>query len=196
LVLCFCIIFGLEFNIIRYLWFSGLRLFFYYLRSVFRWIIICVGLQLRFYFYLFRLEYQYFFSVLSKLFYTGLLSMVNILRIEWILCLRYIFIIFNIINYLLIRGIYFFALSVLREYRFSLILCLLYFFILHEFSFFSLIIRFPLSIVFYIKFSCMSLRFLLLRCLFLFPVIIRVQLRSLPILEEIVVSVRLLLIFI
>merc|ERR1712244_81903 len=34
-VLYFIIIFGLEFNIIRYLWFSVLRLFFYYLRSIF-----------------------------------------------------------------------------------------------------------------------------------------------------------------
>jgi len=197
LVLCLCIIFRLEFNIIGYLWFSGLRLFFYYLGSVFGWIVISIRLQLRFYFYLFRLEYQYFFSVLSKVFYTGLLCLINLLSLEFIfLCLRYVFIIFNILNYLLIRGIYFFAFSVLRLYGFSIVMCVLYMLILHEFSFFSLVIGFPLSLVFYMKFSSMSLRFILLSCLFLFPVFLGVYLGSLPVAEEVLVSFRLLILFV
>jgi len=96
----------------------------------------------------------------------------------------------------LIRGIYFFAFSVLRLYGFSIVMCVLYMLILHEFSFFSLVIGFPLSLVFYMKFSSMSLRFILLSCLFLFPVVLGVHLGSLPVAEEVLVSFRLLILFV
>jgi len=75
--------FGLEFNIINYLWFSRVGLFFYYLRSLIGWLPIFIGIQLRFYFYLYGLEYQYFFSILSKVFYVGMLIGLNILGREF-----------------------------------------------------------------------------------------------------------------
>ena len=83
LVLCFCLIFGLEFNIINYLWFSGVRLFFYYLGSLIGWLPVFIGIQLRFYFYLYGLEFHYFFSVFSKIFYVGMLIWLNILGGEF-----------------------------------------------------------------------------------------------------------------
>ena len=130
--------FGLEFNIINYLWFSRVGLFFYYLRSLIGWLPIFIGIQLRFYFYLYGLEYQYFFSILSKVFYVGMLIGLNILGREFFFCLGYFFVIFGILNYLLIRGIYFFSFSLLRQYFLALLTCALYVLVLHEFSSFSM----------------------------------------------------------
>ena len=83
--------FGLEFNIINYLWFSRVGLFFYYLRSLIGWLPIFIGIQLRFYFYLYGLEYQYFFSILSKVFYVGMLIGLNILGREFFFLFRLFF---------------------------------------------------------------------------------------------------------
>ena len=195
LVLCFCLIFGLEFNIINYLWFSGVRLFFYYLRSLFRWLPVFIGLQLGFYFYLYRLEYQYFFSVFGKTFYVGMLIWLNVLGGEFFFCLGYLFISFTLLNYLLIRGIYFFSFSLLGQYYFALLVCFIYVLVFHEFSFFSLVIGFPLALIFYIKFSCLFLRCYFVSCLFLIPIVLSVQLGNLPVFEEVSISLLLLLVF-
>lgn len=188
--------FGLEFNIINYLWFSRVGLFFYYLRSLIRWLPIFIGIQLRFYFYLYGLEYQYFFSILSKAFYVGMLIGLNILGGEFFFCLGYFFVIFGILNYLLIGGIYFFSFSLLRQYFLALLTCVLYVLVLHEFSLFSLVIGFPVSLIFYIKFSSLFLRCYFISCLFLVPIVLSIQLRNLPVFEEVLVSLILLLTFI
>merc|ERR1712243_461205 len=101
-------------GIINYLWFSGIRLFFYCLGSLIGWLPIFVGIQLGFYFYLYGLEYQYFFSVFSKTFYVGMLICLNILGREFFFCLGYLFISFSLLNYLLLRGIYFFFFCTFR----------------------------------------------------------------------------------
>ena len=188
--------FGLEFNIINYLWFSRVGLFFYYLRSLIGWLPIFIGIQLRFYFYLYGLEYQYFFSILSKVFYVGMLIGLNILGREFFFCLGYFFVIFGILNYLLIRGIYFFSFSLLRQYFLALLTCALYVLVLHEFSLFSLVVGFPVSLIFYIKFSSLFLRCYFISCLFLVPIVLSLQLGNLPFFEEVLVSLILLLIFI
>merc|ERR1711917_178560 len=174
----------------NYLWFSRVGLFFYYLRSLIGWLPIFIGIQLRFYFYLYGLEYQYFFSILSKVFYVGMLIGLNILG------RGYFFFIFGILNYLLIRGIYFFSFSLLRQYFLSLLTCALYVLVLHEFSLFSLVIGFPVSLIFYIKFSSLFLRCYFISCLFLVPIVLSLQLGNLPFFEELLVSLILLLIFI
>jgi len=196
LVLCVCLIFGLEFNIINYLWFSGIGLFFYFLRSLIGWLPIFVGIQLGFYFYLYGLELQYFFSVFSKLFYVGLLLNLNMIRSEFFFCLGYLFVSFTLVNYLLIRGIYFLSFILLGQYFYSLILSAVYLLVFHEFSFFSLIIGFPLALVFFVKFSSLYLRCYFIACLFLVPVVFSMQIRNLPLSEEIVFSLVLLFLFI
>jgi len=196
LVLCVCLIFGLEFNIINYLWFSGIGLFFYFLRSLIGWLPIFVGIQLGFYFYLYGLELQYFFSVFSKLFYVGLLLNLNMIRSEFFFCLGYLFVSFTLVNYLLIRGIYFLSFILLGQYFYSLILSAVYLLVFHEFSFFSLIIGFPLALVFFVKFSSLYLRCYFIACLFLVPIVFSMQIRNLPLSEEIVFSLVLLFLFI
>ena len=195
MVLCLCLIFRLELNIINYLWFSAVRLFFYYLRSLFRWLPVFIGLQLGFYFYLYRLEYHYFFSVFGKIFYVRMLIWLNVLGGEFFFCLGYLFISFTLLNYLLIRGIYFFSFSLLGQYYFALLVCFIYVLVFHEFSFFSLVIGFPLALIFYIKFSCLFLRCYFVSCLFLIPVVLSVQLGNLPLFEEVSISLLLLLAF-
>ena len=196
LVLCVCLIFGLELNIINYLWFSGIGLFFYFLRSLIGWLPIFVGIQLGFYFYLYGLELQYFFSVFSKLFYVGLLLNLNMIRSEFFFCLGYLFVSFTLVNYLLIRGIYFLSFILLGQYFYSLILSAVYLLVFHEFSFFSLIIGFPLALVFFVKFSSLYLRCYFIACLFLVPIVFSMQIRNLPLSEEIVFSLVLLFLFI
>ena len=196
LVLCFCLIFGLEFNIINYLWFSGVRLFFYYLGSLIGWLPVFIGIQLRFYFYLYGLEFHYFFSVFSKIFYVGMLIWLNILGGESFFCLRYLFVSFTLLNYLLVRGIYFFSFSVLGQYYFALSVCLVYALVFHEFSFFSLVIGFPVALVFYLKFSCLFLGCYFVACLFLIPIVLSVQLGNFPMFEETFISFLLLMAFI
>lgn len=196
LVLCFCLIFGLEFNIINYLWFSRVGLFFYYLGSLVGWLPVFIRIQLGFYFYLYGLEYQYFFSVLSKTFYVGMLIWLNILGREFFFCLGYLFISFSLLNYLLVGRIYFFSFTLLGQYVFAVLVCFIYILVFHEFSFFSLVIGFPVAFIFYLKFSSLFLRCYFISCLFLVPVAISIQLRNLPVFEEIVVSVVLLAVFI
>merc|ERR1712131_13542 len=171
-VLCLCLIFGLEFNIINYLWFSGIRLFFYYLGSLIGWLPIFVGIQLGFYFYLYGLEYQYFF------------------------CLGYLFISFSLLNYLLLGGIYFFSFALLGQYAFAVMICFIYVLVFHEFSFFSLVIGFPVAFIFYFKFSSLFLRCYFISCLFLIPVVMSIQFRNLPVFEEILLSFALLVFFV
>ena len=196
LVLCVCLIFGLEFNIINYLWFSGVGLFFYFLRSLIGWLPIFVGIQLGFYFYLYGLELQYFFSVFSKFFYVRLLLNLNIIGSEFFFCLGYLFVSFTLINYLLIRGIYFLSFILLGQYFYSLILSAVYLLVFHEFSFFSLVIGFPLALVFLVKFSSLYLRCYFIACLFLVPIVFSMQTRNLPLSEEIIFSLVLIFLFI
>ena len=196
LVLCLCLIFGLEFNIINYLWFSGIRLFFYYLGSLIGWLSIFVGIQLGFYFYLYGLEYQYFFSVFSKTFYVGMLICLNILGREFFFCLGYLFISFSLLNYLLLGGIYFFSFALLGQYVFAVMICFIYVLVFHEFSFFSLVIGFPVAFIFYFKFSSLFLRCYFISCLFLIPVVMSIQFRNLPVFEEILLSFTLLVLFV
>ena len=196
LVLCFCLIFRLEFNIINYLWFSGVRLFFYYLGSLLGWLPVFIGMQLGFYFYLYGLEYQYFFSVFSKAFYVRMLVWLNVLGGEFFFCLGYLFVSFSLLNYLLVRRIYFFSFSVLGQYFYAALVCLIYVFVLHEFSFFSLVIGFPVALIFYIKFSCLFLGCYFVSCLFLVPIVLSIHLGNLPIFEEVGVSLALLMFFV
>lgn len=195
LVLCFCLIFRLEFNIINYLWFSGLGLFFYYLGSLLGWLPVFIRIQLRFYFYLYGLEYHYFFSVFSKTFYVRMLVWLNVLGGEFFFCLGYLFVSFSLLNYLLVRRIYFFSFSLLGQYTYAVLVCLIYVLVLHEFSFFSLVIGFPVALIFYIKFSCLFLGCYFVSCLFLIPIVLSIQLGSLPIFEEVVISMALLVFF-
>lgn len=195
LVLCFCLIFRLEFNIINYLWFSGVGLFFYYLGSLLGWLPVFIRIQLRFYFYLYGLEYHYFFSVFSKTFYVRMLVWLNVLGGEFFFCLGYLFVSFSLLNYLLVRRIYFFSFSLLGQYTYAVLVCLIYVLVLHEFSFFSLVIGFPVALIFYIKFSCLFLGCYFVSCLFLIPIVLSIQLGSLPIFEEVVISMALLVFF-
>ena len=196
LVLCFCLIFRLEFNIINYLWFSGVRLFFYYLGSLLGWLPVFIGIQLGFYFYLYGLEYQYYFSVFSKTFYVRMLVWLNVLGGEFFFCLGYLFVSFSLLNYLLVRRIYFFSFSLLGQYFYAVLVCLIYALVLHEFSFFSLVIGFPVSLIFYIKFSCLFLGCYFVSCLFLVPIVLSIRLGSLPIFEEVRISLALLIFFV
>merc|ERR1711917_177363 len=168
----------------NYLWFSRVGLFFYYLRSLIGWLPIFIGIQLRFYFYLYGLEYQYFFSILSKVFYVGMLIGLNILGREFFFFLGYFFVFFGKLNFLLIRGIFFFSFSLLRQYFLALLTCALYVLVLHEFSLFSLAIGFPVSLIFYIKFSSLFLRCYFISCLFLVPIVLSLQLGNLPFLKK------------
>ena len=115
--------------------------------------------------------------------------------VSFFFCLGYLFISFTLLNYLLIRGIYFFSFSLLGQYYFALLVCFIYVLVFHEFSFFSLVIRFPLALIFYIKFSCLFLRCYFVSCLFLIPVVLSVQLGNLPLFEEVSISLLLLLVF-
>lgn len=196
LVLCTCIVFRLEFNIINYLWFSGVRLFFYYLGSSLGWLPALIGIQLGFYFYLYGLEYQYFFSVFSKTFYVRMLIWLNVLGMEFFFCLGYLFVSFSLLNYFLVRRIYFFSFSLLGQYFYAISVCLIYALVLHEFSFFSLVIRFPVAFIFYIKFSCLFLGCYFVSCLFLVPIVLSMQLGSLPVFEEVRISLVLLVSFV
>merc|ERR1712133_288066 len=156
-----------EFNIINYLWFSGVRLFFYYLGSLLGWLPVFIGIQLGFYFYLYGLEYQYFFSVFSKTFYVRMLVWLNVLGGEFFFCLGYLFVSFSLLNY-------FFSFSLLGQYFYAVLVCLIYAFVLHEFSFFSLVIGFPVALIFYIKFSCLFLGCYFVSCLFLVPIVLSI----------------------
>merc|ERR1712119_67893 len=65
-VLAFSVIFGLTFNIVTYLWFSALVLIVFGSGSLFGWFGVVLGFQLGFYFYLFRLDQQYFFNIFTN----------------------------------------------------------------------------------------------------------------------------------
>merc|ERR1711976_1158077 len=133
------------------------------------------------------------FSVFSKFFYLGCLLYVNLIGREFYFLLGYVLIVYGILNYMLIGGVYFLSFLLSGQYFFSFIMCSLYLFSFHEFSLFSLIIGFPLSLVFYLK-----LRLLYLRCYYifcLFPVLISIHVGSFPLAEEIFISLCLFVIF-
>merc|ERR1711976_151057 len=110
-----------------------------------------VGFQLGFFFYLYGLEVQFFFSAFSKLFYLGCLLWTNIIGRELYLMLRYVLAVYGLLNYMLIGRVYFFSFTIIGQYYFCFLLLLVYLISFHELSLFSLIIRFPLSLVFYLK---------------------------------------------
>ena len=105
----------------------------------------------RFFFYLYGLEVQFFFSAFSKLFYLGCLLWTNIIGRELYLLLRYVLAVYRLLNYMLIGRVYFFSFTIIGQYYFCFLLLLVYLISFHELSLFSLIIRFPLSLVFYLK---------------------------------------------
>merc|ERR1712154_40062 len=92
----------------------------------------------------------------------------NVLGGEFFFFLGYLFVSFSLLNYLLVGRIYFFSFSLLGQYFYAVLVCLIYALVLHEFSFFSLVIGFPVSLVFYIKFSCLFLGCYFVSCLFLY----------------------------
>lgn len=188
LILTLCIIFGLEINIINYLWFSTVRLIVYYLRSLYRWVLFLVGFQLGFFFYLYGLEVQFFFSAFSKLFYLGCLLWTNIIGRELYLMLRYVLAVYGLLNYMLIGRVYFFSFTIIGQYYFCFLLLLVYLISFHELSLFSLIIRFPLSLVFYLKLGLIYLGCFYIFCLFLFPVFLSLQVGNFPMNEEFLIS--------
>jgi len=108
------------------------------------------------------------------------------IRSEFFFCLGYLFVSFTLINYLLIGGIYFLSFILLGQYFYSLILSAVYLLVFHEFSFFSLIIGFPLALVFFVKFNSLYLRCYFIACLFLVPIVFSMQIRNLPLSEEII----------
>merc|ERR1711976_812375 len=107
----------------------------------------------------------------------------------------YVLIVYGILNYMLIGGVYFLSFLLSGQYFFSFIMCSLHLFSFHEFSLFSLIIGFPLSLVFYLKLRLLYLRYYYIFCLFLFPVLISIHVGSFPLVEEIFISLCLLVIF-
>jgi len=187
--------FGLSSNIVRYLWFSAVVLLVFGSGSLFGWLGLLLGFQLGFYFYLFGLEQQYFFTIFSKVFYVGLLVCVNTVCGDMVLILRYFGLIFSSIGYLLMGGAYFYSCSILRAYYFSLLFVLIYVFTLHEFGFFGLLIGFPLSLIFFLKFSLMSGGCLFLFFLFLLPLLLATQIGGYPVFEELLVCFLLFAIF-
>lgn len=195
LVLTVCILFRLEVNIINYLWFSTIGLIVYYLGSLYRWLLFLFGFQLGFYFYLYGLEVQILFSVFSKLFYLGCMLYVNLIRREFYFLLGYIFLVYGILNYMLIGRVYFFSFVLIGNYYLSFVMCFLYLCSFHEFSLFSLIIRFPLSLVFYLKLRLIYLSCYYVFCLFVFPVLFSIHIRNFPLFEELLISMGLLAIF-
>ena len=124
-----------------------------------------------------------------------MLVWLNVLGGEFFFCLGYLFVSFSLLNYLLVRRIYFFSFSLLGQYTYAVLVCLIYVLVLHEFSFFSLVIGFPVALIFYIKFSCLFLGCYFVSCLFLIPIVLSIQLGSLPIFEEVVISMALLVFF-
>lgn len=183
-VLAFSVIFGLTFNIVTYLWFSALVLIVFGSGSLFGWFGVVLGFQLGFYFYLFRLDQQYFFSIFTKLFYVAVVVWANVVCSRMVLILRYFGFIFSSLRYLLMGGAYFYSCSVLGGYYFCFLLVSIYLCTLHEFGFFRLLIGFPLSLIFYLKFIFMGARCVFLFFLFLLPLLLAVYIGGHPICEE------------
>jgi len=186
-VLVFCALLGLCFNIVGYLWFSAVALIVFGSGSLFGWLGILLGFQLSFYFYLFRLEQHYFFTIFSKAFYVGLLVCVNAVCGNMVVVLGYLGLIFSSVSYLLMGRAYFYSCSILGSYFFSFLLVFIYCFTLHEFGFFGLLIGFPLSLIFFLKFAFMSGGCVFLFFLFLLPLLLATQVGRYPVYEELLV---------
>lgn len=187
--------FGLSLNIISYLWFSAALLIVFGSRSLFGWLGLVLGFQLTFYFYLFGLDQHYFFAICSKVFYVGVLVCVNVACGSLLIVLGYLVLIFTSLTYLLMGGAYFYSCSILGCYYFSFLLVLIYLFTLHEFGFFALLIGFPVSLIFYLKFALMSGGCVFLFFLFLLPLLVATQIGGYPVSEELVVCFLLLCLF-
>lgn len=181
---------------VGYLWFSAVVLIVFGSRSLFGWLGLLLGFQLGFYFYLFGLEQQYFFAIFSKVFYVGLLSCLNVVCRDMVLVLRYFGFIFSSIGYLLVGRAYFYSCAILRAYYFCLPLVLTYLFTLHEFGFFGLLVGFPLSLIFFLKYTLMSGGCMFLFVFFLLPVLVATQIGSFPFFEEPLVCVFVLFMFV
>lgn len=130
------------------------------------------------------------------MFYTRILVWSLVLRGEVFFFLGYLFLTFRLLNYLLLGGIYFFSFSLLRQYSFCILLCLIYLFSFHEFSLFSLIVGFPLSLVFYLKVNLIFFGCYYVFCLFLLPILISISIGNFPFCEEITISLTLLALFV
>lgn len=167
----------------------------YYLGSLYGWLLFLLRFQVGFYFYLYGLEVQILFSVFSKLFYLGCMLYVNLIRREFYFLLGYILLIYGILNYMLIGRVYFFSFVLTRHYYLSFLICFLYLLSFHEFSLFSLIIRFPLSLIFYLKLGLIYLSCYYIFCLFLFPVLFSMHIGNFPLSEEFLISLGLLVLF-
>merc|ERR1719244_162572 len=130
-----------------------------------------------FYYYMYRLEMNIGLSILSKFFYLQLLALCNFTGGSLFLLIRYFIICFSLINYILIRGLYFLALSQIRQWVYCLALCAIYLHTFHEFSLFSLMIGFPLALIFYLRVSFILVMFLL-------PVVLSLQIGNVSLFEE------------
>merc|ERR1712113_976507 len=147
-----------------------------------------LGMCFIFYYYMDRLEMNIGLSILSKFFYVQLLALCNFTGGSLFLLIRYFIICFSLINYILIRGLYFLALSQIGQWTYCLALCAIYLHTFHEFSLFSLMIGFPLALIFYIFYQRVS--FILV--MFLLPVVLSLQIRNVSLFEEGLLSYRLL----
>jgi len=192
LILTLIIPFYLGINIVAYLWYSTLILLFYYLRSIFRGSVAVLGMCFIFYYYMYRLEMNIGLSTLSKFFYVQLLALCNFTGGSLFLLIGYFIICFSLINYILIRGLYFLALSQIGQWTYCLALCVIYLHTFHEFSLFSLMIGFPLALIFYIKFYIFYQRVSFILVMFLLPVVLSLQIGNVSLFEEGLLSYRLL----
>lgn len=192
-VLCLCIIYGLNYNIVAYLWFSTLTVLVFFLRPHYGWFFLFVGFSVRFYFYLYGLESYWFYSALSKLFYSGLLMVSSVLRARSLfLFLRYLILLNRLFNYLLASRAYYFLLSLIRERILIFFACVAYLLSFHEFRMFALIIAFPLSFVFYLKANILLQRGFVIYVMFIIPIVLALQIRNFPLLEEVFITLRVL----
>jgi len=189
--LCFCIIYGLNYNIVAYLWFSTLTVLVFFLRPHYGWFFIFLRFSVRFYFYLYGLESYWFYSALSKLFYSGLIMVSSVLRAgSLFLLLGYLTLLNGLLNYLLVSRAYYFLLSLIRERILIFFACAAYLLSFHEFRMFALIIAFPLSFVFYLKANILLQRGFIIYVMFIVPIALALQIRNFPLLEEVFITLR------
>lgn len=130
--------------------------------------------------YLFSLEIDMILLVLTKVFYTAVLMF--FFKVEnIILLLLIVFCLENIIQYFAIRRIYFILIRLNLQLSWVIGIALIYFVSVHNFCLFQLVIRFPLSLIFFIKLNLILSRALIILFMFFFPVNWRQQIRNLSI---------------
>lgn len=183
-ILAFSVVFGLRFNVVSYLWFSAVLLIVVVCRSLFGWFLLVLSFQLTFYFYLYSLDSHYFLAILSKVFYVGVLVCINVTCRCLLIVLGYLMFIFTSVAYLLMGRVYFYACSILGCYYYSVLLILIYVFTMHEFGFFALLVGFPISLIFFMKFALMAGSCVFMFFLFLLPIVFATEIGTFAVFEE------------